>query len=500
MTDDEEARALRALAAGESSYLSARGDEEGGLRPCSPPQRSAVGEGAFVGGAGIARGDDAAAAVRVLPTPLGGRRGSVSDYNGSSSPTLTGAGIDHEGPTPSGGVAEGAILLVSSPPRLMRLRTTSDGRLFESSVRRPPVHRRKRRGQGRQQRHGDEPEGGARGSRAETDGSIRSDVQRRKAAAAAAAMFDSSDDDEDTSSALDRVPPQLRQGGSTAGTPGGAVKTPTDAAHAEGFARGHPSPEEKEGKREAKQEAEIEGEEAGTETRWRRCKSAPAPKSVSRPPRLRSSSFAHELVTALEDLHQPMEKEEEDQRRRLQREDQRDQPDGEWAAGVGGGPAQSSSGRRGRDKQRSSSLGNHPWSKSRGRSLGAGGGGGGVSGTSSRCGSGTSGGGSRRGSEIFGKLKGMLSLDPRPRSPVVRPMSRSVLARSRALRVYLSIRPIHKFVSPSIILAPTPPTPPTFFFIVQDRTAQGSPRSGGLSITRDEARLFFSRGRAVPGR
>lgn len=213
------------------SALNGKEDEDSAFRPCSPPQRSSAGDSAFYGGGGVTRGD--AAAWRLLVRPLGGRKCSISDENRSSAPTLTGAGNDYETLSPAGGV-EGAAVLVSTPPRLMRMRVAFDGSLIESNVRRLPVHRRKRRNQGRQQRHGGRLEG------------------------------------------------------------------------------------------------------------------------------------------------------------------------------------------------------NRPWSKTRGRSLGVV-----ASGTSSRRGCGTSGGGSNRGSDMFGKLKGMLSLEPKPRSPAVRPMSRLVRPHFLALRVYL---------------------------------------------------------------
>lgn len=388
------------LVAGESSYHSPRqGEDEhgGGLPPCRlPGQGLAVGDSAFGGGAG--------GAGISLPTPLAGSIGhSITRY---SSPKLqTGAGEDWEVLVPPAAGVVGAAVLVRAPPRLVRVRVASDGSLFESNapMRRPKIGRRNRRTQDRPQGQGGVLVGGAA-----TDSSMCGDNRRRDPTARADSSDDNDDNDDDdkgTSDAPGLAPPQSLRGRGTCGTtPGCPVQDPTDAAHAEGLpVRDPPPPEEEE-------------KEAGARRRrtW-----VPDPTANRLP--MRSGSFGQSLVAALQDFHQPGGAEGERER---QRQRQRQQKGGQRGRPGAAAPAQSSGGGRG-VKKRSGYLGNRGWSRA--RSFGAGVGGGGGSGASSRRGSGTGGGGSNRGSEIFGKVKSILSIDPRrPRGPAVPQMTRSV--------------------------------------------------------------------------
>eukprot|EP00903_Cladosiphon_okamuranus_P006011 g5931.t1 len=477
--DDGEAPALPTLATGDSSYRSALGGKEdednsrgsGSLRPRSAPWRSAsvagYNDNFGGGGGGVAWGD--AAALRLLPTALGPPT-CVSKR--SSSPIPFGAGNDFEVVVPAGVGGVEWPVVVSAPPRLRRLRLCADGSLFESDARLPPVFRRERRHRARKSLkvngRGGGGGGGAPPATATTDSSKRANMQQRTWCPDAV-LYNSSDEDEDedTAKTLGRVRSKFLQAGNTfdsgGGTPGGtlggalkspgvSLRTPTCSSSASATAVARASTARVKGivqcpsrddqhaeKREICREKErVEGEtmqgrrnsapnqegRAGAGQRagmvHRRQKSAPITNVAAL--RLGSSSFAHNLVVALEDLDEPEQAAEEDRRRRQQKIDQRDQPDYASAAAHQRG--------RGRFKKRSSSFGQRPWSRSRGRSQSGGGG----SDTSSRRGSGTSGGGgggSRRGSEILGKIKGMLSHEPRSSSPAVRPMSRIELHKAQ---------------------------------------------------------------------
>eukprot|EP00752_Nemacystus_decipiens_P003484 g3217.t1 len=479
--DDEQTPTLPELVTRDSSYRSALSHSRS---PRMRRPRTATGESSSAfDGKGVPLGGGASA-VRLLPRrALGG--GATTGIHGAPSPTSTfGAETSlYQVVTRGDSVEQGAGALVASPPRLLRVRLGAGGRLVVSDARRPPIRRCRRTSCVPKQLHGGEWDGG--GDYSGDDSLDRAAVERstcgdmRRARSPDSSLDSSSDDDDDygggirdTSRMLGRVPPKFLQGGhltghgggggGRGGAPGGirrtpagvALRTPTATGHAaaragsRGVARGPPREGQREGgKHEARRSRPwAELEERGQNGRaaaatYRRQNSAQM--TSLRSLRLRSNSFGYDLVNALEDLrHHEKEGDEEGaeerRRQRPQRADDQQRGSNQPDAGATPAPAPAPEQHgRGRLKTRSSSTGQRPWSRSRGRSHSRGGGSGansrrgsgvGGSGTNSRRasgigGGGGGGGGSNRSSEIFGKIKGVLSLEPRSQSPSVRRMS-----------------------------------------------------------------------------
>ncbi|CAM9658894.1 unnamed protein product, partial [Ectocarpus fasciculatus] len=320
--------------------------------------------------------------------------GAENDYDrGAGAEVL----IPAEGP---GGVA----VVACPPPRLIRFRTTPEGRVVASDAAVVPIRRHKKRGRGRQRR--------VRGI--DVDNTAAASVSSRVPIFDREGSSSGGPPGRRGEATFDHVTQRQASGqgdGGDSSTPGSALKSPAPDANAANY-RGRipPNPARKKCVFEDKESDDNDDEMGvpeggeGKNMEHKRTRSAPE-SSLPRPHAWGELGIAAYFKTLRQDGEQG--------------KTHRRAPTAGTNDNSGGSPSRSLAFRN--DGDTTSPHGTVPQPTTRGGATY----GGTRSAPSSRRGSGTKRGGKSRGyTAVLGRLKGMLNLESKPRSPPVRRMSR----------------------------------------------------------------------------